>query len=337
MQKTRVIVMSFKGRQTITYTDDGQFIYIPRKEHHQVGQVLSIENPATSARRYNPGWKSMIAAAAAVMLFLFGMFYPLTPQQAEAYFSLGLNKGNAELWVDKDNRVIDVKYADAAQLETLEVKGKDVYQAISEIATEARKTGLLDETDENLLLLNFADMSKNGHQINEEKMKEAVLNSFNSDRSQPLMVMSRHEKDFLLKAGEMGLTTSQYYIYEQGKSKGLPLTAEQLKHVPIRSALKKVGTTPEELFGMPGMPKDAGENRGMMPAWGKSPATSLPNATSAPEHTRMQQPGGTPAAGTFPGKQGDKTPMQEPQHQGNPEQGADHSSIMQNNQGNMQR
>lgn len=321
MNKTKVIVMSFKGRQTVTYTDNGQFIYIPRKKHHQVGQILSIDTSPAINQWFNPGWKSLVAAAA-VMLFFFGLFYPLTSQQAEAYFSLGLNKGNTELWVDKDNRVIDVKYSGAVQLESLNVKGKDVYQAISEITTEAKKTGLLDEDKENLMLVSYTDMSKGGsHQFNEDKMKQAVLKSVNY-KNMPLMVMSRQDKEYMAKAGEMGLTTSQYYVLEQGKSKGLPLTAEQLMHTPIRAALKEVGTTPEELFDMQGMHKNTADHRAMMPKGSKLPTTSLPDNNTM-ERTHRTMPNGTHLE-----KQSNTTPMQDLQQWDKPEQDTSKTTMM---------
>lgn len=329
MKKTKVIIMSFKGSKTVTYTDDGQFIYVPRKKHHQVGEILLVADPAFSSRRFSPGWQAMTAAAAVIMLFFFGLFYPLTSQQAEAYFSLGLNKGSAELWVDRDNRVIDVKYTGAVHLETLDVKGKDVYQAISDIATETRKTGLLNESDENLMLINFADMSKAGNpQVNEAKIREAVLNGVNSDESKSFMVMSRHDQGYMAKAGDMGLTASQYYVLEQSKAKGLPLTAEQLKNTTIRSALKEVGTTPEELFGMPGMQRNIEERRGMMPTRSQPPVSSSPDAISKMEHAKDQKTQAIPFTGTHQEKQRDETLMQGPQYRGSMEQQKDNSTMM---------
>ncbi|KJS11882.1 MAG: hypothetical protein VR67_11960 [Peptococcaceae bacterium BRH_c8a] len=278
MEKTRVIIVSFNGRSSVTYAEDGQFIYIPRRKSHQVGQVLFLKNQS-SARHWNiSGWKTMIAAAAIVLL-VFGLANPLISQPAEAYFSLDLDKSSAEFWLDRDNRVTDMKYKGTSQLTAPDIKGKNIYQAVSVIASKA---SVLDDYGNGIIIMSFADMTKDGsHYIDEEKLKEAILSSMNSGEKTPFMVMSRHDKGFIAKAGELGLSASQYYVLEQSKSNGLSLTAEQLKNTSIRLALEEAGTTPEELLGLVQVHPDMNTEtqRGMMHTTGNS-GNSLTNDTS---------------------------------------------------------
>ncbi|KJS10248.1 MAG: hypothetical protein VR67_18130 [Peptococcaceae bacterium BRH_c8a] len=278
MKQTKVIVVSFKGNNSVTYTEDGQFINIPRRKHHQVGQELLIKNQPLANHWNSSGWKTMIAAAA-IMLLVFGLVNPMISPPAEAYFSLGFDKSSAELWLDKDNRVVDMKFKGSSQLAATDIKGKDVYQAVSVIASKAGSTGLLDSSGEDIIIINFADLSKDGnHHISEDKVKQAVLSSMNSGGKSPFMVMSRHDKGFMVEAGKLGLTASQYYVLEQSKFKGLSLTAEQLQNTSIRLALEEAGTTPEELFGMPEMHPDMNGDtqRGMMHPDSGSASDDLP-------------------------------------------------------------
>lgn len=291
VMKNKAIIMSIEGRFAVAYTEDGQFIKIPRKRDHQVGQILCVEKKQPLPWKFAARWQ-MAAAAVAVMLIIFmGMFYPFSLQKAEAYISLGLNSGGAELWVDRNNKVIKIRYSDAMKdLEKLDLKGEDVYEAVSVLTSAAKNAGLLDENQENLLLVDFADLTEE-RRLQETKLKEAImtgLSSGNSPNFSGVMVMNGHDKEFINKARELGMTASQYNVYEKSRAKGLILTAEQIKSGHMRSVLNGIGTTPEELFGIENtMQKNtAGKGRTMTSPGNRSHMSPVTN----PEREHYETP-----------------------------------------------
>lgn len=303
MNKNKVVIMAIEGKYIVVYTDDGQFIKLPRKANHQVGQILYLDEIQPRVRKFTAGWQMTAVAAAVLLIFFIGMFYPFSGQMAEAYLSLGLNGGGAELWVARDTKVIKVKYSNSmTALDNLDIKGKDIYEAVTTITSQAQKLSLLNEDQENLLMVNLADFNEENHHIQETKLKEAIMNGLKTRNYHGVMVMDRHEKDFVDKAGELGLTASQFYVYEKGHAKGLPLTTDQLKHGHIKSVLHEAGTTPEELFGIKDIPqhtmntneKNTNENHNHMEQftnWNKQhrEAPAMPNNGSGQQSSDNMQ------------------------------------------------
>ncbi|MEG6616980.1 anti-sigma factor domain-containing protein [Peptococcaceae bacterium 1198_IL3148] len=244
MENKKVIIMSIDGKETVGYTNDGEFINAPKQKHHQVGQIVDIGEFRPEGRRSFAGWQVATAAAAIFLVAFMGIFYPQFNQEAEAYLSVGLNSGGIEMWVDDKNEVTDVKYHDSAEKwDEINIQGKDVYQAVTIIATEAKKSGLIDEQQQNLMMLNHS------HHLDDEKLKQSVYQGLGKNHH-CLIVMGNHDMSFVNKAQALGVTASQYYVIEKSNAKGHHLTTDQIKNHHIRDVLNATGTTPEEIFGM---------------------------------------------------------------------------------------
>lgn len=242
--------MSINERETVGYTDDGEFISLPKRENHQVGQILNLSAQKSNKRNFFTGWQ--VAAVATIMLVAFmGVLYPQFTQEAEAYLSLGLNSGGVEMWVDKNDKVIDIKYHDAATTwGEQDLKGENVYKAVTLLASKAQHSGLLDEQQDKMFMLNHANLNENvPHHLDESKLKQSASKGLSTDYN-GLMIMGRHDMNFINKAKEMGVTASQYYVMEQSTNAGHNITADQVKGHHISDVLTENGTTPEEVFQM---------------------------------------------------------------------------------------
>ncbi|MCR6545777.1 anti-sigma factor domain-containing protein [Dehalobacterium formicoaceticum] len=250
MKKKQLIIMSIDKNYTVGYTEDGQFVKIPQKPAHQVGQMINYQ-PTKFGSRYHRG---LAVAAAILLVFFAGIFSPFFQQEAAAsYLSIGLNTGSLEIWTDHNNKVIETLYTDSLErLNQLELKGKDIYEAVAALTVEAKKCGLITEKKDDILLVNLIDIKEDSqHHVSEDKIKKIILEELNAKEYKGLMMMERHDKDYLTKANELNLTASQYQVYEKSSAKGHKLEMEKIKHGQIRSVLEEAGTTPEEIFEMP--------------------------------------------------------------------------------------
>lgn len=254
MSNDKAVIMLIKGRYAVAYTQDRRFIKIPVQDSYQVGQVLHL---AKQKHKYlNVSWRIAAAAAmAAVIILGAGVFFPINQPPAEAYLSLGLNSSGAELWVGPDNKVIKVKFTgNKSDLKKVNVKGLNVYQAVTAITNKASESGLLidDDRDYYLLLLNYANLLEkdDGHdyRIEETQIKQSVEAGLSNAKNQGVIMVNKNDKQFITEASSMGLTATQYFVLETGRAGGYSITAEQIKHGHIRAVLQEAGTTPEDLF-----------------------------------------------------------------------------------------
>ncbi len=254
METNKVIIMQVEKNFTTAYTSDGQFIKVRRKSWHEVGKVLNL-NDLEGTPRKNPFVLKLATTAAIAILFVFlGIFNPFFLQQAEAeaktYLSLGLNTGSIEVWTDYEDKIIKTSYTNAgSQLATLDIEGKDIYEAITIIITAARKSGLLNEGLDDILLVDIVNLNTDtSYQVQDDKLKNFISAELSDQDYTGVMVMTHHNKEYLEKAQELDLTVSQYHIFEKSTTEGYSLSNEQIKHGHIRKMLTEVGTTPEELF-----------------------------------------------------------------------------------------
>jgi len=241
--------MSIDKIYTVGYTEDGQFLKIPKKPTHKVGQIINY-TPA-KASLLKP-WRTAIAAAI-LLVFFTGIINPFFQDEAAAaYLSMGLNTGSLEIWTDDNNKVIKTNYTDSLEyLNQLDFKGKDIYETVSVLTLEAKKNGLITEDENDILLIDLIDLKEStNHHISEDKLKKVILEGLAANEYQGLMMMERHDIDYLTKANELNLTASQFHIYEASSSKGHSLEMEQVQHGHIRTILKENGTSPEEIFDM---------------------------------------------------------------------------------------
>jgi len=249
LKNSQLIIMSIDKNYTVGYSADGQFIKIPKNPSHKVGQIINYQPTITSLRK---PW-GMAVAAAILLVFFTGLLNPFfTEEAAAAYLSMGLTTGSLEIWTDDNNRVIKTNYTSTLEdLKQHDLKGKDIYEAMSILALKAKKSGLITEDENDIILIDLIDLEEStNHYISEDKLKKVILEGLAVKEYQGLMMMERHDKDFLTKANELNLTASQYHIYQTSSSKGYNIEMEQIQHGHIRNILKENGTSPEEIFGM---------------------------------------------------------------------------------------
>lgn len=254
METKKALIMQVERSFTTAYTTDGQFIKLPRKSSHKVGDVVNI-NDFRCFRNKTFSLKLTATAAVALLFIILGIFNPFFLQHAEAeaktYLSLGLNTGSIEVWADYEGKVIKTSYTAGSQLTKLDIEGKDIYEAITIMMIAARKSGFLNEGLDDILLVDIVNLNTDtSNQVQESKLMDFISAGLNGQDYHGMMVISHHNKEYLDKAQELGLTVSQYHIYEKSSVEGYSLSNEQIKHGHIRKMLAQVGTSPEKLFNI---------------------------------------------------------------------------------------
>ncbi|KJS21232.1 MAG: hypothetical protein VR72_11440 [Clostridiaceae bacterium BRH_c20a] len=158
MKNNQLIIMSIDNNYTVGYSADGHFIKIPKKPSHKIGQIIHYQSAKTGLRK---PW-GMAVAAAILLVFFTGLLNPFfTKEAAAAYLSMGLTTGSLEIWTDDNNRVIKTNYTSSLEdLKQHDLKGKDIYEAMSVLALEAKKSGLITEDENNILLIDLVDLEK---------------------------------------------------------------------------------------------------------------------------------------------------------------------------------
>jgi len=249
VKNDQLIIMSVDKNYSVGYSEDGQFIKIPKNPTHRVGQMINYQPTKTGLRLH---WGISVAAVF-LLVFITGVFGPFFQQEAAAaYMSIGLNTGSMEIWTDNNNKVIETKYTNfLKQLSQIDLKGKDIYEAVTVLTLEAKEKGLITENNNDILLINLIDLKESSkHHVAEDRIEKIILEGLDTKEYHGLMMMGRQDKDYLVKANKLNLTASQYEIYEKSSAKGHKLNMEKLQKGEVRSVLEEAGTTPEEIFEM---------------------------------------------------------------------------------------
>jgi len=246
------VVMEVGDRDMIVLTDAGAFVRVARKGRTvAVGEEIAL--PA--ARRALPrrpllAWSSTVAAAMAIVVFLFAMFPGGTPTveaQPVAYVSIDINP-SVELGIDEDENVVraTARNEDAVDLlsgQTL--VGKPLSEAVA-MVMEAAEAKLLSERAEADIVITSVVIDEKAPVVETELQArvqsevDRIIRLYHADASASYRVtVWSAPKEILEEAESVGLSAGKMAFYLKAKASGLDVTTEDLQRDSMREIAER--------------------------------------------------------------------------------------------------
>ena len=309
MEKTRGIVMRTSPKVTVIYTQKGDFLEIPTpKEPPVLGQTIEVNlNPRHLFSFHNSTLKYGAVAAILLMVLSISVFSLLfIPNRAVASVALDINHNKGVvLSLNKDGKVIKgPKVNDGLSVLTgINPQGLDVYQTVDLIIDNANHKGMLNET-QNLVLLSVIPLNNREPQmIDLEKLRNTIHDAMTHRNLSGSVVVSQANQKIQLEALQQGMTVNGYLIYTRSQNKGIAVQADTLRQ-DVQKAMVDANVTvvslfPEESFVVSGsmvqknpqakLPSSMGSGSSSMgPSSNSTPSNGM--NPSAPSHPPVKQP-----------------------------------------------
>lgn len=252
MKKMKAVVFRINGDKTAVYTHKGDFREIPTpKKPPCVGQMIEIDVKPANWSIKHAFLKYSIASAVLILILTLGLLNPfVSPNAAVASVALDVNYG-LELYVNKQSRVVDVRNVSGQfdeMLKNLDLKNKDIYEAVNLILTEAKTKGVLKE-EKNLVLASVIPIEDAGQNlINDEKLRGVIRNAMVSNNISGIFMIGKTDKEIKAQAEGLNLTVNRYQIYERCRQDGQKIHADDFRSEKIQQTLENNNVYLTELF-----------------------------------------------------------------------------------------
>ena len=326
--KAKAVVSKVNVEQgtMVVFTRDRQFLRLdlPR-DIPALGTTVEIDIPSRR-KRFNYRTATWAAAAAVVLLvFALSIFVGTVPPVA-AYVNLNMKSG-FQLAVTNEGSVKEVTAADIEGeklLTGLELKNKNVYQALQDLVSKASASGYFDSSSENLVMASVADLRSSGSSsIDKEKVRDIIFEELSSHHYPGYVVVNGVDKEYWEEAREKGYTVNQSILLERAEQHGLDIQGEELHHDVIEAVRNsKVPVTtlfPEESHRVTWtetearkdhLPADTNHRETSTPAGkddhrnytsdkGHSAGDSMQSPSDGPDHASMETEAHTQKADKF--------------------------------------
>ncbi len=225
----RGIVAKVSGNNCIVLTPEGTFTRIHRPSSGtRVGEEVTYSNNRSAA--------TIIPSLLVASLLVAFLFYPalqrLVTPQAVAYVSLDIHHG-IEMAVDSNNKVVGVtsfNEESSALIDQLDLKGKDVNNAVTAVIDNAIDMNYIGTGQNNLVVSSIVPSinAPNTVGIDENELYQVLEESISRRGYAGQVKIYAASEDVRLAAEEQRLTTGQYIIYEQLVAAGHNLVPEDI-------------------------------------------------------------------------------------------------------------
>jgi len=225
----RGIVAKVSGNNCIVLTPEGTFTRIRRpSDGTRVGEEVAY-NRNLNAATIMP---SLLVASLLVAFLIYPSLQQLVAPQAVAYVSLDIHHG-LEMAVDSNNKVLGVSSFNEEStvlIDQLELKGKDLNQAVAAVIDNAIDMKYIGTGQNNLVVSTIVPSgdAPNMAGIDENELYQVVEESISRRGYAGQVKIYTVSEDVRLAAEEQRLTTGKYIIYEQLAAAGHNLTIEDI-------------------------------------------------------------------------------------------------------------
>lgn len=260
MRHAGLVVELGQGR-AVVLTPDGQFKRVRAKAGWQLGEEVRLENVVALPQR-RPATLTWVAAAAIILAMLLPgalSVRAIFGQTAlAAYVAVDINP-SLELQVSGAGKVLAANAVndDAAQLlQSMNLQGLPLDQAVRQITEKAIAAGYLTQTGDNMVLITVTPSKADGtvnaslsqrveasQQVVKAVLKEHQLPNAVETLSAPAQVRDT--------ARSQGLSTGKLLVASEAAEDGVKITSDELKNQPLGKILS------QELKGASGSDKRA--------------------------------------------------------------------------------
>ncbi|MFT9497423.1 anti-sigma factor domain-containing protein [Anaerosolibacter sp.] len=230
MAKIQGMVLKIEKDHVVIVTDNGEFRRIPMPHVMPLlGEIIEV-----SSKNYNNYRPYMAIAAILILLigfFSYGGFFSVP----EAYASVSLDMTpSIELKVNKNNVIIEATAHNdegVKLLNSINIKGLDVYKAVNFITVKAGEMGFFSSQDKNLVLAAVVPLQNKTNTLNidDEKLMNIIHDEMYNQKYDGYVVVNNSESDIRNQAQQAGLSVNQYLLQEKSKEQGIEITNDKLR------------------------------------------------------------------------------------------------------------
>lgn len=249
MGKTRGIVMKTSKKNTILYTEQGDYLEIKTpKVTPRLGQVIEVDLPVRKG--FDPRLLK-IGSIAAMLLLVIGLsLLNIVSNTNTAAAAVVMDMTSSkELIVNRDAKVLRViDLPQGTQAPATELQGKDIYSSIDLLINQANSQGILKQ-GKNLVMASIIPLN-NGQTnvIDPAKLRDSISQDLlKKNISADLMVSTTNEAT-LKTAQSLGMSVNHYLVYKRLMAMGFNVNSKDSALMDTSHMLTTANKTLMSLF-----------------------------------------------------------------------------------------
>ncbi|GAB6178813.1 hypothetical protein JCM14036_01320 [Desulfotomaculum defluvii] len=247
MVKIKAVVMAHreKYKNTLVYTEDGQYLTTRIKPEPQVGSTIYVNQSSIMAK------PKMLVVAAAVLLILFtGLMPNFAPTPAAAAYVNLAWQPEIGLWVDGEGKVTQANIVGLPNEDFgTTLKGQDLYSALSELLQYSQEQGYLEKKQSMVIGTLIKTNEQNLPDITEQQLKDFLYSQLEKQGYQGALVVTVQKQEILKTAEKAGMPLGKYVVYENSRQQNQPVKLDLLKQQDVLTALSQAGVKGGDIFG----------------------------------------------------------------------------------------
>lgn len=252
MAKTKGIVMKISKKNTILYTEYGDYLKIktPLTASPLLGQVMEVDLPVSKA--IIPS-SLRIATVAAMIFFVLGVsVFNIVSRANTAVAAVVMDINNSkELFVNSDAKVlkvIDINQGTQTSPSELELRGKDIYTSAALMVEEAKNQGVFKEGKNPVMASVIPLNNRHTGIVDEEKLRDSIRRLMLEENISADLMVSTTDVTTQQTAQTLGMSVNNYIVYKQLIAKGLVVKTSGSGTDNTLHMLKETNTTLNLLF-----------------------------------------------------------------------------------------
>ncbi|WP_407312735.1 anti-sigma factor domain-containing protein [Desulfosporosinus sp. SB140] len=292
MDKTRGIVMKTSKRNTILYTERGDYLEIKTpKTTPLLGQVVEVDLPIRKA--LNQRFLKFGSIAAMLLLALgLGVFNIVSSANtAVAAVVMDINNSK-ELFVNRDAkvlRVIDLTQGTKTSESELKLQGKDIYTSVDLLIDQANAQGILRQS-KNLVMASIIPLdNRQVNVVDQAKLRDSIGRHMLEKNISADLMVSKTDETTQKTAQSLGMSLNHYLVYKRLMDNGLITNSNGSSSNDTSHMLTEANTTINSLFPQESMTitpqsetnQEQPNSMGTPMAGGKMPSISSPESSSS--------------------------------------------------------
>ncbi|MCR4435787.1 MAG: hypothetical protein QHH06_13500 [Clostridiales bacterium] len=237
MEEKSGIVVKVTENYIVLIMPDGSFKNVKRSKTQVplIGERFTYKEERHSV--FYSRWTAVAAVACMIVLAVFTYRLLMTSNSQPAYLvALDINP-SVEVYVDKNLVTTNVtalnedgkKLTDMAQY-----KGKKLLDTIDLIVEQSISKGYLKQNQKGLIKITVIPMQKN-NSLNGDNIKTSIQKLLLKDNIQAEIEIGFDTRDIIEEAHQSGLSINRYILYKSLRDKGISITVEESRNMPLEN------------------------------------------------------------------------------------------------------
>ncbi|MGE5615105.1 MAG: hypothetical protein ACM3XR_11950 [Bacillota bacterium] len=236
MEAKSGIVVKVTESYIVLIMPDGSFKNVKRSNNQVplIGERFKYKEKRYSA--FHNRWTAVAAAVCMLIAVVFTYWLLIMGNFQPAYLvALDINP-SVVIYADKNLVTTSVTAVneDAMKLINGDIyNGKNLLDTIDLIVEQSVAEGYLKQNQEGLIKITVIPMQKNNN-INGDSIRTSVQELLVNDNIQADIEIGFETRDIIAEAHKSGLSMNRYILYKSLREKGVSITVEEAKNLPLK-------------------------------------------------------------------------------------------------------